>query len=142
VYIFIAPFPELVNFKIALTTLLKLALTLLDSSWHKTFPIYSNKIDTSYFFYGLAFHFTWSSFRMSIYNNTQSLNHLVKKLLRSYRFSAKSDQIINLATFPLSHFFHISEITTFRSVHYSLCPYQFYLRIKALHKRKISTARK
>ena len=49
---------------------------------------------------GLAFHFTRSSFRTSIYSNNYSLNHPVKKLLRSHKFSAKSYRIINLVHLP------------------------------------------
>lgn len=57
--------------------------------------------DTTYFSHTLAFHFTRSSLRTSIYNNTQNIKHPVKKLIRSYRSSAKSYRIIGLAHPPL-----------------------------------------
>lgn len=62
------------------------------------FPsIFLIKIGTTHpIFYGVIFHFMKSSFRTSIYNNTWVLNHLDKKLLRSYRFFAKSYRIIDL----------------------------------------------
>ena len=60
--------------------------------------------NTSYFFYGLIFHFTRSLFRTSIYNNnnnTLSFNHPVKKLLSPIGFLLKVAELLTWLPFPI-----------------------------------------
>jgi len=70
--------------------------------------------NTSYFFYSIIFHFTRFFFRTSIYILISK--HPVKKLLRSYRFSAKSYRIIELVQLLVYYINTSSAFETLRCI--------------------------